>query len=76
MRFLFTVASYNAALVKWFDRLFNTGYVTCAVKKPFEALGKTFESEFTTCIYDLGRVDFLESVSDFFQTVSTSALVS
>lgn len=67
------MANHNASLVKWFDRLMFTGFVTCAVTKPFVSLGEIFESEFTTPLYGgvkgKSSVDFIASLTDFFQSI-------
>ncbi|VDO03089.1 unnamed protein product, partial [Rodentolepis nana] len=54
------IVKHNYSLVKWLDRLMNTGFVTCAVTKPFESIGKVFKNEFISPIYD----NFVEDGSD------------
>ncbi|KAL5105111.1 Protein purity of essence [Taenia crassiceps] len=62
------VARYNASLVKWFDRLMTSGFVTSIATPP--AKGRDGLCEFTTPLYD--NVDdigscVVASVTDFFQ---------
>nr|CDS31510.2 E3 ubiquitin protein ligase UBR4 [Hymenolepis microstoma] len=69
------IAKHNYSLVKWLDRLMNTGFVTCAVTKPFESIGKAFKNEFTSPIYDNFVDDgldgeFVASLTDFFRSIA------
>lgn len=59
----------------------STGFVTCAVTKPFESLGEVFESEFTSPIYDSFKDDslngdFVASLTEFFQSTALFEQVS
>ncbi|VDM16712.1 unnamed protein product [Hydatigera taeniaeformis] len=63
------VARYNTYLVRWFDRLMTSGFVTTIATLPAQSRGGV--CEFTTPVYDnVGDLSscIVASVTDFFQS--------